>query len=62
MSEIRRKKLAKTLVNYSIEVKPEEWIVIRGDSISAPLLNDIAEAVLLAGGLPAVAGSTEAPF
>ena len=52
MSDLRRKRLAEILVKYSIEVKSGEWIVIRGDSMCEPLLNDIAEQVLLAGGNP----------
>ena len=32
-------KLADILVNYSIKVKPGDWVVLRGDVIALPLTN-----------------------
>lgn len=52
MSEIRRKKLANLLVNYSTEVKKGDWVGILGDVDSLPILRDIYEAVVDAGGNP----------
>lgn len=52
MSDIRRKRLANLLVNYSTEVKPGDWVGILGDPNSLPILRDIFEAVVDAGGNP----------
>ena len=52
MSDIRRKRLANLLVNYSTEVKKGDWVGILGDPNSLPILRDIFEAVIDAGGNP----------
>ncbi|MEW5870991.1 MAG: aminopeptidase [Chloroflexota bacterium] len=53
MSDPRSKKQADILVNYSTEVRPGEWVVILAeDLVAEPLVNDIAEKVLQAGGYP----------
>ena len=52
MSEVRRKKLADLLVNYSTEVQPGEWVGILGNIEALPILRDIYTAVLKAGGHP----------
>jgi aminopeptidase len=54
MSEVRRKKLADLLVNYSTEVQPGEWVGILGNIESLPILRDIYTSVLEAGGNPTV--------
>jgi aminopeptidase len=59
MSDIRRKKLADILVNYSVEVKPGDWVIIMGGLITAPLVNDVVEKTLLAGGYPSVMFESE---
>lgn len=46
----RLKNLANILVNYSIQVKPGDWIVINGNAIAVPLINEIAQLILEAGG------------
>lgn len=52
MSDLRRKRLAKLLVNYSTEVKQGDWVGILGDVNSMPILRDVYEAVVDAGGHP----------
>lgn len=52
MSDVRQQRLAKLLVNYSTEVKKGDWVGILGDVNSMPILRDIYEAVVDAGGNP----------
>jgi aminopeptidase len=55
----REKKLANTLVNYSIKVKPGDWVVVRGNAVGHSMLNEVVRAVLEAGGHPSVFLSTD---
>lgn len=50
----RIEKLADLLVNYSVEVKPEQKVLIRGESPAEPLIKAIYRKVLQAGGHPFV--------
>ncbi|MEW5873074.1 MAG: aminopeptidase [Chloroflexota bacterium] len=50
MSDVRRKNLAKILIHYSLGVKPGDWVIVSGDLVAAPLINDLVEQILLAGG------------
>ena len=52
MSDLRRKKLADLLVNYSTTVQSGDWVGILGEFTSLPILRDVFEAVLNAGGHP----------
>lgn len=52
MADARMEKLAKTLVNYSVKVKPGDWVYITGEKVAEPLVNAVLEEVLKAGGLP----------
>ena len=52
MSELRRRKLAQLLVNYSTAVQPGDWVGILGDFNAQPILRDVYEAVIDAGGHP----------
>ena len=52
MSDLRRKKLANLLVNYSTIVQPGDWVGILGGFTSLPILRDIYAAVIDAGGHP----------
>jgi aminopeptidase len=54
MSDLRRSKLADILVNYSVKVQPGEWVLIQGDLSTEPLVRDVVEKVLQAGGHPDV--------
>ncbi|MFN2145668.1 MAG: aminopeptidase [Anaerolineales bacterium] len=50
MSEVRMKKLADVLVNYSVEVKPGEMVYINSSIVAMPLLKEVYKHVLKAGG------------
>ena len=54
MSDPRLKKLADLLVNYSVKVQPEEWVLINGHMVAEPLISEVLRAVLEAGGRPQV--------
>ena len=54
MSDLRRRKLAELLVNYSTEVKPGDWVGVLGDFGSLPILRDVYRAVIDAGGHPSL--------
>jgi len=54
MTDIRIKKLADLLVNYSIEVKPGETVVLQGTTAAEPMLKELYAKVLQAGGNPFV--------
>ena len=54
MSERRRRKLADLLVNYSTGVQPGDWVGILGEFGSLPILRDVYEAALDAGGNPSL--------
>ena len=50
MSEVRMKKLADVLVNYSVKVKPGEMVYINASIAAMPLLKEVYKQVLRAGG------------
>ncbi|MDH5506577.1 MAG: aminopeptidase [Anaerolineae bacterium] len=50
MIDPRVTKLADILVNYSTEVKEGDWVLIQGNLVAEPLINEIAKFVLRAGG------------
>ena len=52
MTDPRLKKLADVIVNYSVAIKPGDWVVIKGETLSAPMVKEIFHQVLLAGGHP----------
>lgn len=52
MKDLRVAKLAEILVNYSVAVQPGDWVIIQGDIITAPMIEEIYRCVLLAGGNP----------
>jgi aminopeptidase len=54
MTDIRLKRLADVLVNYSTCVQAGEWVGILGDVVAMPALRVVYEAVLRAGGNPMV--------
>jgi aminopeptidase len=53
-------KLAELLVNYSVEIQPDDWVIVRGDVVAEPLLAEIVGAVVRAGGRPTVLLSSDA--
>jgi len=44
--------LANILVNYSVSVKPGDWVLINGSLEALPLVHEVVRAVLHAGGNP----------
>ncbi len=54
MSDTRRRKLARLLVEYSTQVQPGDWVGILGNFGALPILRDIYEAVIDAGGFPSL--------
>ena len=60
MSDSRRKRLARLLVEYSTAVQPGDWVGILGDFNALPILRDVYSAVLDAGGHPSLLIADEA--
>jgi aminopeptidase len=52
MADLRVEKLADLLVNYSIEVRPGDKVLIQGESLAEPLIRATYGKVLEAGGHP----------
>ncbi|MBW8010370.1 MAG: aminopeptidase [Chloroflexi bacterium] len=52
MVDSRIEKLADVLVNYSVKVKPGDWIFVMGNYISEPLVVEVVKQILRAGGHP----------
>ena len=52
MSDPRVEKLAEVIVRYSVAVRPNDKVVIEGDSLAEPLLKMVYIKVLQAGGHP----------
>ncbi|MCX6003295.1 MAG: aminopeptidase [Chloroflexi bacterium] len=63
MADIRIRKLADLLVNYSVKVKPGDKVVIQEETTGEPLLKAVFAQVLQAGGhpfvMPTLAGTEE---
>ncbi len=59
MVDPRLIRLAETLVNYSVKVKSGDWVLIRGDVVSEPLVVEVVRAVIEAGGFPDVSLSSD---
>jgi aminopeptidase len=59
MVDPRLKKLAETLVNYSVEIQPDDWVLVTAHVIAEPLTNEVVRAVLDAGGHPLVIMSSD---
>ena len=54
MPDARVEKLAQTLVEYSVQVKPGDWVVIASQPIAEPLVRAVLRYTLRAGGRPSV--------
>jgi aminopeptidase len=52
MLDPRCAKLADVLVNYSVAVRPGDWVLIQGDLLTAPMMEEVYRQVLRAGGHP----------
>lgn len=65
MADARVQKLAQTLVEYSVGVKPGDWVVIFGHPVAEALTSEVLRYTLRAGGNPSVLyglGSTSQIF
>jgi aminopeptidase len=60
MLDPRAVKLAELLVNYSVAVRPGDWVLVRGSVIAEPFINEVTRQVLRAGGKPTVLISSDA--
>lgn len=54
MTDPRLSNLAKLLVDYSVEVKPDEWVLIHTSAAALPLAKEVLRFVLRAGGNPSL--------
>jgi aminopeptidase len=54
MSDPRVEKLARTLVDYSVKVKPGDWVIILTHPLAEPLTREVLRYVLRAGGNPSI--------
>ena len=54
MADQRVTNLAKILVNYSVEIQPGDWVLVRGTMLAEPLVDEVVRHVLEAGGTPTV--------
>jgi aminopeptidase len=59
MTDSRIEKLAEILVDYSVSVKPGDWVLVRGNMIAEPLIREVFTKVLQAGGHPTVQLSSD---
>ena len=56
MTDPRVTKWAETLVGYSLDLQPQEQVLIRVDEAALPLAKEVYRAALAAGGVPVGAG------
>lgn len=54
MTDPRTVNLANILVNYSTRVQPGDWVLVSGNVVALPLVNEVVRCVLRAGGRPSV--------
>lgn len=54
MADPRTEKLAQTLVEYSVKVKPGDWVIVFANQLALPLADAVQRYVLRAGGHPDV--------
>lgn len=52
MADPRIGKLAEIMVKYSIDVQPGDWVLVRGDNISMPLVAEVVRQIYIADGRP----------
>lgn len=60
MVDPRIEKLARTLVDYSVKVKPGDWVVIQSHKLAEPLTAEVLRYTLRAGGFPNVLVASDA--
>lgn len=52
--DVRIERVAQVLVNYSVEVQPGDWVIIRSTAAADPMTQAVYKEVLKAGGNPQV--------
>ena len=62
MVDQRIEKLAKLCVQYSVEVKPEEKVLIQGSELAFPLINEIYKECLLADAHPLIIQNLDSAY
>ena len=60
MTDPRVENLAKILVNYSVKVKPGDWVLVHGHVLAMPLVEEVLRHVIQAGGNPTILLNNEA--
>ncbi len=60
MSDPRQTNLANILVNYCVKVQPGQWVAVLGSVIAEPLINQIQDKIVQAGGYPTIQFFSEA--
>jgi len=58
----RVERLAKLCVNYSVDVKPKEIVVIQGSDAAFPLINELYKECLLAGAHPHILANMDVQY
>ncbi len=59
MPDLRAVKLAETLVHYCTNVRPGDWVLVRGHVAALPLVEQVVDQVARAGGNPTVQLASE---
>lgn len=59
MADLRLEKLARLLVEYSVKVKPNDTVVVRGNMVAEPLMREVVRHVTRAGGFPIISMSSD---
>jgi aminopeptidase len=62
MVDRRIEKLAKLCVHYSVDVKPNELVLIQGSELAFPLINEIYKECLLSDAYPTVQASLDTQY
>ena len=60
MTDPRVENLAKILVNYSVKVKPGDWVLVHGHVLAMSLVEAVLRHVIQAGGNPTILLDNEA--
>ncbi|HRW06372.1 MAG TPA: aminopeptidase [Caldilineaceae bacterium] len=60
MADIRTERLAELLVTYCTDVRPHDWVLVRGSIETLPLLEEVVKRVAIAGGNPTIQLETNA--
>lgn len=62
MVDSRIENLAKLCVQYSVDVKPKEKVLIQGNTVAFPLIKELYRECLLAGAYPTIIPSLDVEY